>query len=130
MNPSSQNPLEEIERLEGELDSVVGDCERSHAERLSVLRENTRLRLLLQEGAKGLHEASAYLWPEYKVTSDKLKLQAQAIDAELSGEPTIPEPSGKCSVCRRSYAYHIERWGNAYESASMPLEWHPFKGGT
>ena len=92
--------------------------------------KNARLRLLLQEGAKGLHKASAYLWPEYKLTSDKLKLQAQAMDAELSGEPTIPESSGKCSVCRRSYAYHIERWGNAYESASMPLEWHPFKGGT
>ena len=34
---------QEVERLKAELDSVVGDCERSHAERLSVLRENARL---------------------------------------------------------------------------------------
>ena len=98
------NPLDEIKRLEDELDSVVGDCERSHAERLSVLGENARL-----------------------------TERNRALESELEALRelrSIPEPSGRCSVCRRSYVYHIERWGNSYGSASMPLEWHPFKGGT
>ena len=34
----------------------------------------------------------------------------------------------KCGRCSRPYAYHIERWGEGYHAASMPLEWHPYKG--
>ena len=50
------------------------------------------------------------------------------IAAALNGESAIPELSGKCITCDRSYVYHAERWGKFYEAASMPLEWHPFKG--
>ena len=32
----------------------------------------------------------------------------------------------KCAKCGRGYTYHIERWGEAWKTASIPLEWHLF----
>lgn len=51
--------------------------------------------------------------------------------AEARAEAVVVRPAfsskhGKCLECNRPYTYHIERWGNGWEAASMPLEWHPF----
>ena len=84
-DPIEPNPLDEIERLKGELDSLVGDCERAHAERLSTLGENAHLRSLL---------ADAYHLLISGVEGDShiLGLRDALVDrirATLKGEPSL-----------------------------------------
>ena len=88
-DPIEPNPLDEIERLKGELDSLVGDCERAHAERLSTLGENAHLRSLLEETKRPLVESMIPLihanLPQETVVISEL---VNRIDAALKGEPS------------------------------------------